>query len=482
MFPAGKAVDARAFDKKAVEGGIPSLILMENAAFSLFLEVSKAIDVFKPEKIVVFAGKGGNGGDGFALLRVLKDRGYSIPMSVVPFFTIHDSPFTNPDSLLNWKMIPKSVQIIEMGAVSGRALFIDAMSGTGLKSDLRGKVKEGVEFINNYKNKFVVAVDIPTGLNSDNGKIMGEAVVADITVTMGIYKTGLFAQKGPSVCGNIILGKISGMYDEKDQYSYFVEEKLIPPTVKIAVDSYKNKNGHLLVIGGEIDKIGATIIAARSFMASGGGLVTAAFKTELHDKIAGVMPGMMLADIDSVAEKLNEFSSIVIGPGLSKWPFKQSDIFKSYKGIVILDAGMFDIMNENKEIYDSLKNCKVVFTPHPGELKRYLKASFEESWIEQVERFKIEKEHVLVAKSHSTFIKNSSETVIIPHGAKALSFGGSGDALTGIIAFETHFNGLNDGVKRAVLRHRLVGIELEKRYSATFHDIDKLVELIGLTG
>ncbi|HNZ53128.1 MAG TPA: NAD(P)H-hydrate epimerase [bacterium] len=500
MFPAGKAVDAREFDKRAVERGIPSLILMENAAFSLFLEVSRVIDEFKPEKIVVFAGKGGNGGDGFALLRILKDRGCNIPMYIVPFFTVtplhnstgainrapalttHDSPFTVHDSLTNWKMLPKSVEITGMENISGKVLFIDAMVGTGLKDDLTGRMREGVEFINKYNDKFVVAVDIPTGLNSDTGIIMGVAVVADLTVTMGIYKTGLFASKGPSVSGRIVLGKISAIDDDNAQYSYFVEENVVPESFDIPIDSFKNKNGHLLIIGGDLDKLGATIISARSFMVSGGGLVTAAFSKDLHEKIAGVMPGMMLADIDEVPKKLHQFSSIIIGPGLSKWPFEKHDIFKNYKGILIIDAGMFDIMNEFNYILESLKDLKVVFTPHPGELKRFLKAHTDEPWIDSVERFQLKKDHILVAKSHSTFIRSVEKTVIIPHGAKALSFGGSGDALTGLIAYETNFSGFESGVKRAVLRHRMAGIELEKRYSATFHDIGKLIELIGITG
>ncbi|HQN72760.1 MAG TPA: NAD(P)H-hydrate dehydratase, partial [bacterium] len=229
-------------------------------------------------------------------------------------------------------------------------------------------------------------------------------------------------------------------------------------------------------------KLGATIISARSFMVSGGGLVTAAFSKDLHEKIAGVMPGMMLADIDEVPKKLHQFSSIIIGPGLSKWPFEKHDIFKNYKGILIIDAGMFDIMNEFNDILESLKDLKVVFTPHPGELKRFLKAHTDEPWIDSVERFQLKKDHILVAKSHSTFIRSVEKTVIIPHGAKALSFGGSGDALTGLIAYETNFSGFESGVKRAVLRHRMAGIELEKRYSATFHDIGKLIELIGITG
>lgn len=484
MFPAGKAADARSIDRTAIENGIPSLILMENAAFSLYLETVKIIENFKPEKIVLFAGKGGNGGDGFALLRILSDRGCKIPMEIVPFFdpfTAHSLPLTG-DTLQNWKMLTADIKRTEMKKIKGRVLFIDGMVGTGLKNELTGKIREAVSFINKYKDKRVISIDIPTGLNSDNGILMPEGVIADTTVTMGIYKTGLFAAAGPSVCGKIVLGKISALNTQNTDTGYYVADELTPEPVKIAVDSYKNKCGHCLVIGGDIEKLGATIIAARSYLSSGGGLVTAAFDKKLHKKIAGIMPQMMLTDIETVEENINEYNSLIIGPGLTSWPFKKLSALEKFKGIIIADAGMFDLMKDYPEILSSLKKCSVVFTPHQGELKRFLTAKKDEPWMDCVERFPLEKNHILVAKSHATFIRNTIKTVIVPHGAKALSFGGSGDALTGVLAFETFYSGLENGCLRAVLRHRLAGIELEKRYSSSYHNIEKLVELIGITG
>ena len=479
MFPAGSSVDARAIDRIAIENGIPSLILMENAAFSLYLETVKIIESYKPEKIILFAGKGGNGGDGFALLRILRDRGCRLPMEIVQFFAV---PELIGDTLQNWKMLPADIKKTEMKKINGRVLFVDGMIGTGLKSDITGKIREAVSFINKYRNKHVISIDIPTGLNSDNGLKMPEAVIADTTVTMGIFKTGLFAAEGPAVCGNIVLGKISALDAQNADTRYYVADELIPEPVKIEVDSYKNKCGHCLVIGGDIKKLGATIIAARSFLSSGGGLVTGAFDKNLHKKIAGIMPQMMLTDIETVEENINEYSSLIIGPGLTSWPFKKLSALGKFKGIIIADAGMFDLMKDYPEILSSLKKCNVVFTPHPGELKRSLTAKKDEPWIDQIERFPLEKKHALVAKSHSTFIRSIAKTVIVPHGAKALSFGGSGDALTGILAFETFYSGMTKGILRAVLRHRCAGIELEKRYSSSYHNIEKLVELIGITG
>ncbi len=480
MFPAGKAVDSRAVDQRAVEKGIPSLILMENAAFSLYLEVIKVIASFKPEKIVAFAGKGGNGGDSFALLRILKDRGCDIPMQIIPLFPItHHPSLVTGDTLKNFQMLPESVEITTMENISGKVLIIDGMIGTGLQSNLKGDVEKAVHFINDYSDKHVAAIDIPTGLNSDNGRIMGCAVKADLTVTMGIYKTGLFAEKGPSICGKTVLGHISANDGNTQNSHYFVEDDLELQHKETAVDSYKNVNGHLLVIGGHIEKLGASIIAAESFMASGGGLVTAALKKELYPDIAGAMIGMMLTDIDEIENSLKKYDSIVIGPGLTEWPFKKVDVLKNYSGNIIADAGMFDLMKNHPGIVDSLRNRKVVFTPHPGELARFLDTDRNEPWIDQIERFPLEENHILVAKSHAPFIRSRNKTVIVPHGAKALAFGGTGDALAGILAFETFRHGLEQGALRAVLKHRAAGIELENQYSDTYHCIEKLIELIG---
>ena len=482
--PAGKTVDSRAFDKSAADAGIPSLILMENAAFSLFEEIEKVVETRKFDKIIVFSGKGGNGGDGFALLRLLSDR---IPE--MPLFLVETADFKETDKVPEnpaWRnrlMLPGKVQVIDFKDISGTVLFVDAMLGTGLKSEISGKIREAVEFINSYPadQKFVAAVDVPTGLDCDTGTVLGEAVKADLTVTMGIYKTGLFAGSGSERAGKLVLGHISATQGEKPKTSCFVEENPHVINIETPVDGFKNRNGHLLVVGGDVEKLGASIISAKSFMVSGGGLVTAAFKKDFLPFIAGKMPGLMLIENEKIASELHKFSAVVIGPGLSEIPFDFA-VFNDFEGTFVVDAGMFDIMPGNEKVVEILKDKKVVFTPHQGEIRRFLKAPKEEPWISLVERFPLEKNHVLVAKSHATFVRNTEKTVIVPAGAKALAFGGSGDALTGIIARETALHGLFEGALNAVIRHRAAGIELEKQCSANMHDIEKLVEMIGMTG
>ena len=482
-IPAGKTADSRAFDKSAVEAGIPSLILMENAAFSVYEEIKKVVSEHKFEKTVVFTGNGGNGGDGFALLRMLRDR-----MPEMPIFLVVAAEFKEASKIpenpawQNRMMVPENVQVIDFNDISGDVLFVDAMLGTGLRSEISGRIKDAVAFINSYPQdkKFVISIDVPTGLDCDTGEILGEAVKADLTVAMGIYKTGLFAGRGAERAGKIILGHISAVQNKKPDSGYFVEENPEVTNVETPIDGFKNKNGHLLVVGGEIEKLGATIISAKSFLACGGGLVTAAFKKDCLPFIAGKMPGLMLVGNERITDEINKFSAVVIGPGLSEIPFDFA-VFRNFEGTIVADAGMFDILKENRRLIDCFKKLKVVFTPHQGEIRRFLNADKSEPWISLVERFPLEKNHVLVAKSHATFVRNTEKTVIVPAGARALAFGGSGDALTGIIARETALHGLFEGALNAVIRHRAAGIELEKRYSAAMHDIEKLVEMIGVT-
>ena len=483
-IPAGLTADSRAFDKSAMDSGIPSLLLMENAAMSVFLEIKELVPCF--DKVVVFAGGGGNGGDGLALLRILKDRIPEADLQLMLFgkFDKEALDYSKNAAAFNFKILPDSIKMInDFKEITGTIIFIDALVGTGLKSALRDKTKEAVEFINSYdaEKKYVVSVDIPSGIDSDTGEARGTAVKADLTVTMGIYKVGLFAGEGAAHSGRTVLGKISATQKNDQKFQYVVEDDPKPLAHRVPVDGFKNRNGHLLVIGGDIDKIGATIISAKSFMACGGGLVTAAFPKALHPQIAGVMPGMMLVDTDELKSKIESYTAIVIGPGLTKIPF-DFNILIGFKGVVVVDAGMFDLMKDDENTGKVLAGLKVIFTPHQGELRRFLGADRDEPWVSLVARFPLEKEHVLVAKSHATFVRTAEKTVIIPHGAKALAFAGSGDCLTGIIACETLFHGLAKGAVNGVIRHRAAGVLLEENFSATAHDIELLVKQIALTG
>jgi len=474
MLPVGRAADARRMDAVAITRGTPSLLLMENAAFSLYFSVCEAISFFNPDKIVVFAGKGGNGGDGMALLRILADRGCALPLIMVPFF---DPKNLSGDPLTNYRLLPKKVVVLKRyAALSGRILFIDALLGTGLSSALSPEYRKAVNFINEYKQKQVIAVDVPTGISSDTGAALPVAVRADITVSLGIFKAGLFLADGPAHAGDLALGPISAE-PINPPLSLLENEDFLPCSP--AIDAHKKKNGHLLIIGGAADKIGASFIAAEAFLAAGGGLATVAVSHKALLKLAGRYPAIMLTTTEEALADPDRWDVILCGPGLHNLPPELEKFLYKTRARLILDAGIFD--HADTAFFKRFRQKDIVFTPHPGELTRVMtRLNLSGRWDELVEQFPLGPRQVLVAKNTASWIRDRKQTVILPHGARALSFGGTGDALAGIIAsFAARMEHLSAAAMNGALLHRTAGILLETELSPSFHRISAFIERLG---
>ncbi len=476
MIPVGNNKTAKELDELSVKEGISSLILMENAAFSLYQTIKEELHGFS-DNVCVFTGSGGNGGDGAVLLRILTDRIPELNLFHIPVITSYQK---GSDAEINFSLIPERVKTVDTAFFSEKKepfLFVDAILGSGSSREISGKTLEAVNFINNYPShlKKVIAVDIPTGLCGNTGNLMPVAVKSDITVSLGILKQGLFLEHGINFAGKIVHGLISMPEKLKNNSNIKLLEKKNFKLSEISLDSYKNKNGHVLFIAGNDEKLGAIIISAKTFMASGGGLATLALNKEMIPHLAGKIPALMLKDIEKV-DNLDKYSGFVIGPGLVK---KHEIIEKipETKGFAVADAGMFDLFAEDEKLLFKYINFRTVFTPHPGELKRIIKND-SLSYFERVEKFPLSQKSILAAKNSASVIKSKENFYIIPSGAKALAFGGTGDMLTGIIA--AMMNGKNDtqNVINALLLHRECGILLEETASTRYHSIEKLLESI----
>lgn len=475
MLPVGRAEDARRMDRAAIAGGTPSILLMENAAFSLFLAVSDLLSSFRPDRIVVFAGKGGNGGDGMALLRILADRGCPIPLVLINFFNSND---LSGDTLANYRMLPRSVvRMKNYRRLEGKILFVDALLGTGLSSSLAPDIGRAIDFINGYKDKKVISVDVPTGLSSDTGAALPRAVRADTTVSFGILKAGLFLDQGPAHTGEIILGHISAEKPSNLPLSIIQENDY--HVCEPSIDAHKGMNGRLLVIGGDPSKIGASFIAAEAFLASGGGLATVAVPDRHLLKLAGRYPGIMLISTEEACAHPGRWDTVVCGPGLHNLPPKLENFLLKTPARLILDAGIFD--HADTSFFRRFHKKEVVFTPHPGELVRVMDRMGKKGrWDELVERFPLGPRQGLYAKNASSWIRFNKQTVIVPPGARALSFGGTGDALAGILAsFAVRLPDLAQAAVNGALLHRRAGLLLETEFSPNFHSISNLIEQIG---
>ena len=474
MLPAGWTLDARRMDKEAVSRGIPSLLLMENAAFSLYLAVRELAAREEFDAIVVLAGKGGNGGDGMALLRILADRGCPTPLFLVPLFSPEE---LSADAEVNYRLLPRTVRVLRSyRRLSGRILVVDAMLGVGISKPLSAAYLTAVRFINRYPRKRVIAADMPTGLSSDTGEALPEAVKADITVSFGLLKAGLFLGAGPDHAGEVRLGPI-GVPAQASRLSILEPRDFT--RCEPAMSAHKRINGRLLVIGGDPSKIGASFIVAEAFLAAGGGLATIAVPDKQLLKLAGKHPAVMLTTLDEAIAHPERWDVIVCGPGLHNFPSSLEKFICSTPARLILDAGMFDMLD--KKLFGRLARKEVIFTPHPGELSRIaLRFGFSGRWDEMVRRFPLGPRHILYAKNAASWIRDGKRTVILPHGARALSFGGTGDALAGTLAaFSARLKDLFQSAMNAGLLHRQAGLILETDFSSSFHRVSSLIECIG---
>ncbi|HNT27900.1 MAG TPA: NAD(P)H-hydrate dehydratase, partial [bacterium] len=246
-----------------------------------------------------------------------------------------------------------------------------------------------------------------------------------------------------------------------------------------AIDAHKGTNGRLLVIGGDASKIGASFIAAEAFLASGGGLATVAVPDKHLLKLAGRYPGIMLTTTEEARAHPNRWDAILCGPGLHNFsPELENFLFRA-RARLVLDAGIFD--HADASFFKRFRQREILFTPHPGELARVMaRMGTEGRWDVLVDAFPLGPRQVLYAKNAASMIRHKKQTVIVPHGARALSFGGSGDALAGIFAsFALRFSDLLQAAVNGALLHRRAGILLETEFSPSFHRISNLIEQIG---
>ena len=209
--------EMRELDRKAIEEyKIPGIILMENAGRNVAEEVLQMIDDPHQAKVAILCGKGNNGGDGFVVARHLRNHGISVNVFLVAKISdiLKDGDAgTNLQILLNMKIPVKEILDISgvnslLKELNGYNILVDALFGTGLSGDVREPFKTLIDGVNNL-NKPIVSVDIPSGLDSNTGKILGAAIKATKTVTFAAAKKGFYLGEGPSYTGNVTVTDIS---------------------------------------------------------------------------------------------------------------------------------------------------------------------------------------------------------------------------------------------------------------------------------
>lgn len=458
------ASEIREMDRLAIERiGIPGIVLMENAAAGaagMFLEH------FNPAPgsgVVIICGKGNNGGDGFAVARRLSRAGLRVSVILLaPPSQIRGDALANLDIIrrmggIDVTAAPAATELAGCHSlIEGCAYIIDAIFGTGLNSDVDGISRQAIELINS-SGKMVMSVDIPSGLNSDNGRVMGAAVRADLTVTFGFPKLGQVIFPGAGLVGRLACVDIgipdaaAGMVESK----YFTTEpddfrRLLNETNR---DSHKGDRGHLLVLAGSTGKTGAAALTALGALRAGAGLVTVGIPAGLNSIMEVKLTEAMTAPLpetkegtlsakakDGILRLMKGKTAVAMGPGLSTNP-ETTALVREIAAVcdlpMVIDADGLNALAEDPGILERLDGAKIL-TPHPGEMARLTGAKGADVQLDRTgtaagfaERYKC----CLVLKGARTLISVPAGRICVnPTGCPALSSGGSGDVLTGIIS------------------------------------------------
>ncbi|MGB9808729.1 MAG: NAD(P)H-hydrate dehydratase, partial [Caldanaerobacter sp.] len=371
-------------------------------------------------------------------------------------------------------------------------VIIDAIYGTGLKGEITGIAREVIELIN-QSEKFTVAVDVPSGLNADTGRIEGVAVRADVTITMHFLKPGLLVYPGLKYAGEVIIADIgipsNLALDVRPSCYYILQQDVLLKQRK--PDSHKGDFGKVLIIAGSKNMAGAAFMAAKSAIVTGSGLVRLAVPSCIQPVLQGALPEAIVYGIEErngilsrealvkLFEIAEDSDAVAIGPGLThegEIPEVVEEIVKNVKKPLVLDADALNALAGRLEV---IKGRKLVITPHYGEMARLtgLKIDDIKNNLFEVARTFVKMYGVtLVLKGARTVIAGRDGRLYINStGNVGMATGGSGDVLTGmIVSFLGQGFGEDDAAIHGVFYHGKAGDiakEQKGEYGMTALDI-----------
>lgn len=454
--------EMREIDYQAINHyGIPSIVLMENAGIRTVEVIDEILQNHRGRNVVVLAGKGNNGGDGLVIARHLLNSGMSVDTFVLGFpDAMTADAYTNYRILENLKASIHTLTREEdldklMLALLSGDLVVDAMYGNGFKGSL-GDFEARVVKMVNWSNLPVVAVDIPSGVEADTGRIHGEAVKATHTVTFALPKVGLVVEPGRDYVGTLSVADISipsQLLTDNKLKTNLIDEAMIKSFIQPRLaESHKGTYGHALVIGGSLGLTGAVKMSSYAALRAGAGLVTAALPESLIASAAAGMAEVMTAPLaetsngtialealPAIENLLGTISVCAIGPGMSGYPDANAILrfVLQRAGVpLVIDAdGLNALMGDTEVLKD--RQVPVVLTPHPGEMSRLTGRSIEEiqsNRIETAREFATKWGVTLVLKGNKTVIADPAGNIYINiNGNPGMATAGSGDVLCGMI-------------------------------------------------
>jgi NAD(P)H-hydrate epimerase len=478
-----------AVEKEADANGLPYSEMMENAGSGLAETIEVNYSSFKSLGILGLVGSGNNGGDTLVALDLLSEWGWKATAYIVRARPKND--------LLMERLISSGGVVLDAAedkkfkqlksALAEHGILMDGILGTGIKLPLRGTVKDVLRFTKKTLSRIspkplVVAVDCPSGVDSDTGETSPDSLAADLTVTMAAIKRGLLEFPANDLLGDLVLVGI-GLHDQDKRSKTWqalkrevVDEEWVQSTLpKRGRDAHKGTFGTAFIISGSVNYTGAVLLSGKAAYRAGAGLVTLGVPSPLHNILAGhipeatwlLLPHEMGVIADSAAEvvfeNLGKASAMLLGPGFGLEDTTRNfieDLFnpstsggKSGIGFItsasespgsgkpelpplVIDADGLKLLAALPDWAEKI-NGKAILTPHPGEMAELTGLKVREIQAERIsiaEKYANEWGHIVVLKGANTVVAEpDGRTSVIPVASAALSSAGSGDVLAGII-------------------------------------------------
>lgn len=440
------SLETMILDRNSEYLGVSTLQLMENAGRSIAEEITARFG--KGSEIVIYGGTGRNGGDGMVAGRHLAARGFKVIYRLVG----EESAISDASALCNWnalKVMTSTVKIEKYPDSSSLSevnsdVIVDALLGTGVRGKLRQPIMRAVQVIN-ASGGFKLAVDVPTGIDSDSGDNLGEAVRANLTVTLHSMKKGLL--KAKKFCGEINVADI-GIPPEAAIFAGPGDVDAI--RIRRSPESHKGEFGRLLVVGGSEIFTGAPTLVAMAAYLTGTDLVFVAAPERAAQAISSMSPNMItiklpgenfaVAHVRLLREHLEKASVIAIGPGLGLNKQTISAVRKivalaiQRKKPLLLDAdGLKALGVIRKRIFDGT----TVVTPHAGEFQAITgKAPSRDLKLrsDEVRELASKSGAAVLLKGHIDIVSDGMRVKLNRTGNPGMTVGGTGDVLSGIVA------------------------------------------------
>ncbi len=449
LYTAGSV---RELDRRAIEGhGIPGIVLMKRAGESAFQQILR----HWPEVslLTVYCGGGNNGGDGYIIAGLAAQRGLRVRL-----IQLVGAERLKGDAARAWEFarqegVPMRAFDAPADEASGtgtgdsdseREVIVDALLGTGIQGEVRETYVRAMEIINR-SGKPVLAVDIPSGLDSDTGAVRGIAIKADVTVTFIGMKVGLLTGRGPALCGDLKYQDLSvpnAVHRDMPVAARRLDlstltSVYLPPRDR---DAHKGKFGHVLVIGGDEGFGGAAAMAAEAALRVGAGLVGVATRSSHVPALLARRPELMVKGVESgqqLEPLLSAPTVLVIGPGLGRSSWSEQVLQQAMKsGLpMVVDADALNIISEGK-LAEEIDTSGWVLTPHPGEAARLLGKSNADVQADRIQACRDIQARfcaTVLLKGAGTLIAGPDGVSLCPYGNPGMATGGMGDVLAGVI-------------------------------------------------